>query len=236
MTVASFVVNNSLKAVSRLLCRIDSSQLGKVPLKGPLILAVNHINFLDAPLIMTHLQPRPITGLVKVETWDDPLMAMLFNIWGAIPLKRGEADLVAFHKAQQALAEGKILAVAPEGTRSNHGRLQKGKAGIVLLAVRTGAPILPMVVFGGEKFHQNIRQLKRTEFNIVVGNPFKITVDRKSLSRDVREQITTEIMCQLASLLPQENRGLYSDLDNATESYLEFSPGIESNLLFARGQ
>jgi len=213
---------------------VDASQLGKVPRQGPLILAVNHINFLDAPLIMTHLQPRPVTALVKVETWDDPLMAVLFNIWEAIPLRRGEVDLGAFHKAQQALANGKILAVAPEGTRSNHGRLQKGKPGIVLLAARTGAPILPLAIFGGEHFHKNIRRFKRTEFNIVVGNPFKIKINAKTIARDVREQITTEIMCQLAALLPPDNRGIYSDLENASETYLEFSPGVESNLAFAR--
>ncbi len=60
-----------------------------VPAQGPLMLVANHVNFLDAPVMYTHLQPRPLTAFVKAETWDNPVMGLLFNIWGGIPIRRG---------------------------------------------------------------------------------------------------------------------------------------------------
>jgi 1-acyl-sn-glycerol-3-phosphate acyltransferase len=103
-----------------------------------LILVANHINFLEVPIMFTHLQPRPVTGFAKVETWNNPAMGALFDLWGAIPLKRGSADTVAFKRGLEVLEAGKILAVAPEGTRSGNGMLQKGHPGVVMLALRSG--------------------------------------------------------------------------------------------------
>ncbi|MEA2008767.1 MAG: 1-acyl-sn-glycerol-3-phosphate acyltransferase, partial [Chloroflexota bacterium] len=59
---------------------------------------MNHINFLDAPIFYTHLCPRPLTGFVKSETWDSPYLGPLFTLWGAIPVRRGEADMNAIRR------------------------------------------------------------------------------------------------------------------------------------------
>jgi len=229
MTLAFRLVNFSIKGLTRIACQVDDAQLELVPQKGPLILAINHINSIEVPLMFTHLQPRPLTGFAKIETWDALWSRMLVNLWGAIPIRRGEIDNQAFQRAQQALAAGQILAVAPEGTRSKNGKLQKGYPGIVLLAMRSGAPIQPVVYYGGESIWHNMRRLKRTDFHIVVGNPFTL---RKgvSLSREVRAQITSEIMYQMAALLPPSYRGIYSDLAQASQEYLIFAPGVRSNL------
>src|SRR4030042_7007872 len=149
MSLAFTVVTTSIKNLTRILCNVDDSQLINVPEQGPLIIACNHINFMEVPLIYTHLQPRKVTGFAKAETWDNPAMALLFDLWGAIPIQRGEADTSAFRRALEALKAGKILAIAPEGTRSKHGQLQRGFPGIVMLAHHSGAPILPLVYYGG---------------------------------------------------------------------------------------
>jgi 1-acyl-sn-glycerol-3-phosphate acyltransferase len=162
------VVNTALKGITRIICRIDDEQLTKVPHQGPLILATNHVNFLEVPIVYTHLQPRTITGFAKAETWDNRPMGFLFDLWEAIPIERGEADLGALRRGLKALEQGQILAVAPEGTRSGDGKLRRGHPGIVLMALKSGAPILPVVVHGGEIFWSNIKQLKRTEVNLVV--------------------------------------------------------------------
>lgn len=222
MGVAFVAVNAAIKGITRLLCRIDDSALERVPRRGPLILAANHINFLEVPLVYTHLQPRPITGFAKAETWDNPLMAYLFNLWDGIPLRRGESDVRAYHQALQALKAGKIVAVAPEGTRSGSGRLRRGHPGIVTLALRSRAPILPMVYYGGESFYDNLRHLRRTDFHIVVGHPFVVQTGDAPVTRAVRRQITDEIMYQLAALLPPRYRGEYADLESATQRYLRF--------------
>jgi len=93
---------------------------------------------------------------------------------------------------------------------------------------------MPMVFYGNEHFWQNIKRLKRTDLHVRVGNPFTIDTHGRAMSREVREQIIREIMWQLAALLPPENRGFYADLQNATEEYLRFEPGVESNLKRAK--
>jgi 1-acyl-sn-glycerol-3-phosphate acyltransferase len=230
MSVTEWVVTGTLRRVSRILCRVDDHELARIPARGPLILVVNHVNFLDAPLMYSHLRPRPVTGFAKVETWDNPAMGWLFNVFQAIPLRRGEADTGAFRKALEVLARGEILGVAPEGTRSNDGRLRHGKPGVVMLALRSGAPLQPAAYHGSEHFHHNIRRLQRTEFNITVGYPFYLDACGERITREVRHKMTHEIMYQLAAILPPAYRGQYANLEAATENYLRFPPGSQSNL------
>lgn len=230
MTLTSQAVFSTIKILLRLLCRVDDAQLARVPDQGPLIIVANHVNFLEVPLIYTHLRPRPLTGFAKVEAWDNPVMGALFNLGGAIPLYRGEADVTAFRQAMAALEAGHILALAPEGTRSGHGCLQRGRPGAVLLALRSGAPLLPMVYYGGELFWHNLVRLRRTDFHIVVGQPFYLDAGGVKVTRPVRQQMIDEVMYQMAALLPPAYRGVYSDLAAATETYLRFPPGAESNL------
>lgn len=233
MTLASRMVNSSIKNITRILCRVDDAQLARVPERGPLILVANHINFLEVPLVYTHLQPRPVTGFAKAETWDNPTMARLFDLWGAIPLRRGEVDMQALRRALAALEAGHILAVAPEGTRSGDGRLQRGHPGVVLLAQQSGAPLLPVVYYGGENLRPNLVRLRRTDFHIAVGHPFYLRTEEVKVDRVVRQQMTDEIMYQLAALLPLAYRGHYSDLSAASETYLRFPPDSMSNLHWA---
>jgi 1-acyl-sn-glycerol-3-phosphate acyltransferase len=223
MSLVYSVVTSSLKNVTRILCKVDDAQLINVPKQGPLILACNHINFIEVPLLFTHLQPRSVTGFAKAETWDNPAMGFLFNLWGAIPLQRGEADTTAFRRALDALVAGKILAIAPEGTRSGHGRLQSGNPGIVMLALRSNAPILPVVYFGGERIHNNINRLKRTDFHIRVGKLFRLHKPEGQIDHEIRKKMVDEIMYQLASLLPEEYRGYYSDFSKVTTNYIHFA-------------
>lgn len=220
----------SLKGLTRLICRVDDSQLERVPPRGPLILVSNHVNFLEVPLVFTHLQPRPVTGLAKAETWDNPLLGPLFNLWGAIPVQRGAVDRAALRRALAELEAGRILAIAPEGTRSGNGRLGRGRAGVAALALLSGAPLLPLAFYGGELLRPNLARLRRTEFRIVVGHPFHLVSPDGRAGRALRQQMTDEIMYQLAALLPPEYRGAYADLETATEEHLRFLPGARSNL------
>ena len=230
MTLTYRVVTSTIKSLTRILCRVDDAQLARVPDQGPLIIVANHVNFLEAPLLYTHLQPRSVTGFAKAETWDNLALGALFDLGRAIPLRRGEADMAALRRALKALEAGHILAVAPEGTRSGHGRLQRGRPGVVFLALRSGAPLLPMVYYGGELFWDNLPRLRRTDFHIVVGQPFYLEPGEVKVTRAVRQRMTDEIMYQIAALLPPAYRGVYSDLAAATEAYLRFPPGVESNL------
>ena len=224
MSLAYNMVNTTIKSLARILCRVDASALASVPVQGPLLLVANHINFLDAPVVYTHLQPRPLTGIVKAETWDNPVMGLLFDIWGAIPIRRGEPDTTALRLALEALNAGKIVAVAPEGTRSGNGRLKRGYPGIITLALRSCAPILPLAYYGGERFRDNLSHLRRTDFHIVVGSPFTVETGGEKVTRQVRQAMTDEIMYQIAALLPPAYRGEYANLEAATQKYLRMVP------------
>jgi 1-acyl-sn-glycerol-3-phosphate acyltransferase len=217
------IVNTAIKGIFRTVCLVDDAELARIPSNGPLILVGNHVNFLEAPILITHLQPRPVIALVKDTTWNNPLFGPLFNHWKAIPIRRGEVDWTAFREALRILKEGKILAVAPEGTRSGNGVLQKGQSGIVPLAIKSGAPIMPVVYYGGERFWKNMRGFSRTPFTIRVGRPFNLKSTSTLPSRVEREQMTAEIMYQMALLLPPAYRGYYADVENATHKYLEFN-------------
>jgi 1-acyl-sn-glycerol-3-phosphate acyltransferase len=234
MTLTGRVVGTTIKRLTRILCRVDDAQLAHVPAQGPLILIANHVNFLEVPLLYTHLQPRSVTGFAKIETWHNPAMGLLFDLYGAIPLRRGEADVAAFRRGLATLEAGHILAVAPEGTRSGHGRLGRGHPGVVTLALRSGAPLLPMAYYGGESLRRNVARLRRTDFHIVVGQPFYLDAGGAKMTREVRQQMTDEIMCQVAALLPPAYRGHYSNLAAATETYLRFAASSASNLQRAR--
>ena len=78
----------------------------RIPDRGPLIIISNHINFLEVPILVSHTFPKPILGIAKEETWKNPLLGPLFKLWEMIPIKRGEVDLTAMHKAMQALEFG----------------------------------------------------------------------------------------------------------------------------------
>jgi 1-acyl-sn-glycerol-3-phosphate acyltransferase len=223
MSFTFWAANATFKGIVRLLCRIDDAQLVRVPTSGPLIFAANHINFLEAPVMYTHLLPRPITGFVKSENWEKPFTRWLFNLWGGIPLRRGEADMQAVRQGLAALQEGKILVIAPEGTRTGDGRLQQGHPGIVIMALKSGAPIQPVAYWGGEAFWDNLRRLRRTGFKIAVGRPFHLNPNGQRVNKQIRQQMADEIMYQIAHLLPPEYRGYYADLDKASETYLQFA-------------
>jgi 1-acyl-sn-glycerol-3-phosphate acyltransferase len=163
-----------------------------------------------------------LIGLAKIETWDNKLMGWLFDLWDAIPVKRGELDLDAAKKCLATLKEGSILGVAPEGTRSYNGSLQRGEPGIVLFALHSGAPIVPIAHWGGEKIGQNLKRLKRTDFHIRVGKPFTVSPGSEKMNGMIRQTISDEIMWQIAQLMPVEYRGEYVNYNPPATQHLVF--------------
>lgn len=221
MLLLRWAVNTTVKSLIRICCRVHDKALRQVPPCGPLIVIANHATFLEVPLLYTHLLPRPLTAFSKAELWEKGWSRFLFNMWGAIPVRRGEADLSAIRAGLERLKQGHIVAVAPEGTRSRDGRLRRAQPGVVSLAMHSGAPILPLAHWGGEQLVPNLRRLRRTDFYIALGEPFTLNVS-PPVTRAVRQQIVDEMMYRIAALLPSEYRGYYADLSRATTVYLNF--------------
>jgi 1-acyl-sn-glycerol-3-phosphate acyltransferase len=213
-------VNKVAKTGTGSMCRIDAPDLNKIPKQGPLIVYANHTGQIEIPLLYSHLQPRLVTGVAKIETWNGWFLRWVFNLWGAIPIRRGEADMEAMRKSLAALEQGYILAIAPEGTRNKTGKLIKAYPGVITLALRSGAPLLPVAHWGGENFLSNLKRLKRTDFHIRVGEPFKLDPGNERVTREARQQMVDEMMFRLAKMLPESYRGAYANLGNATDKYL----------------
>jgi 1-acyl-sn-glycerol-3-phosphate acyltransferase len=214
-------VTYAVKLVTNIICRIDAPNMKTFPKKGPYIAYSNHTGQIEIPLIYSHLQPRPITGLAKIETWDSWFLQWVFNLWGAIPIRRGEADMNAMRSSLRALKNNEILVIAPEGTRNKTGQLLKAQPGVITLALRSRAPLVPIAHWGGENFSKNIKCFKRTGFHIRVGEPFKLNPGKEHITSETRQQMVDEMMYRLATMLPEYYRGAYADLEKATGKYLE---------------
>jgi len=222
MGLAKSFVNFVCRFSLETLCRIDKRDIEKVPANGPLILYANHTGSVEAPIIYSLLQPRPAVGIAKAESWDNWFLRWIFTLWDVIPIRRGETDMDAMRKSLGALERNNILGISPEGTRNKTGALLRAKPGIVILAMRSEAPLQPIAHWGGENFIKNLKRLKRTDFYIRVGPIFRLDAHGEHVSKEVRQQMADEIMYQLAKLLPPAYRGEYSDIENATETYLRF--------------
>lgn len=218
---ARAIFNIILRLLIRLLlrCRIEGWE--NFPRQGPVILMINHINFID-PVLIGAISPREVTMMAKRELLGYPLLGIFIRLYGIVPIRRGEVDRKALRKALETLARREVLLIAPEGTRSHHGRLQKAKDGISYLALKTKAIVLPVAIWGQEKFFRNLKRLRPTEVHIRIGRPFRFVLPNKKISREDLTRMTTEAMYVLASLLPPKYRGVYSDLEKATSDYIEF--------------
>ncbi len=181
-----------------------------VPRKGGFILAINHLNNADPPLL-TGSTPRHITWMVKTEWFKTPVIGLMFRMAGMIPVRRFEADLQALRRAQEALRQGQVLGMFPEGTRSRTGALGKPEPGTALIALRTGASIVPVAVWGTEhiKLPRDIF-LRRTRVSISFGRPFTLPQARRVTKAEV-EAGADAIMKEIAKLLPPQYRGPYGD-------------------------
>ncbi len=222
MTLSQLFIGTVLKSITIALFRVDAAQLAKVPQRGPLILVTNHVHMPEIPTLFLRLTPRPVTGMLLASRWDNPLFRWMLNSFHILPLKRGEADLAGLRKGLEMLEKGYIVIVDPEGTRSHNGRLQQGRAGAVLMALRSGAPLIPVVHYGSEDYKKNMRRLRRSDFHFVVGRVFRIKPQTHTELHNNREAIVTEVMAQMAALLPPEYRGAYAGVE-PTEKFLIFN-------------
>lgn len=215
--------NMALRIALRILLKLDIRGQANMPTTGAVIVAINHTSFFD-PLIAISFLPRNVFPMAKVELFETPFFGWVFPAYGAIPIRRGEADRSAIRQSLNILRNGGVLLVAPEGTRSSDGRLQRGRNGAALLAVRTDAMVLPIAIWGVRSFWEtvwhNIRRRKRVEVHMVISEPLRIAVEGRKIPREQLDEITDELMYRLAELLPPEYRGVYENLDQATDYHL----------------
>jgi 1-acyl-sn-glycerol-3-phosphate acyltransferase len=198
--------------------------IDQIPRTGPVIVAANHSSNLDVPVLGSSLMPklgRRLQWLGKKELFDWPIIGWIARNGGVHAVDRGAADVEAFRIATRILEEGHALFVFPEGTRSHDGTLGQGRDGVAVLALRTGAPIVPVGLSGSYERWPRGQRLPRPGGRVTarVGSPFRLAdVLPPDLDRRAAKAAATDvIMRRIAELLPERQRGVYAAVEPPVE-------------------
>ena len=196
-----WVIKLVLTPVLRIGVRIKVEGKEHVPRSGPVILASNHRSFLDSIFIPLVIRRR-VTFVAKAEYFDDKRVAWFFRGVGQIPIRRegGSASERALQSATEVLEAGGVFGIYPEGTRTRDGNLHRGHTGIARLALRTGAPIVPIGLVGTDDVQpvdSKLPRLFRT-VRIRFGEPIELghyqgRHDDRLALRDVTDEVMFEI-------------------------------------------
>lgn len=174
-----------------------------LPASGPYIVAANHHNYLDG-IVLGVAVPAPISFLVMPRVWRaTPLHPRLHRHIGSILLDLDRRDVGALRDALQALASGRVVGIFPEGPFSVRGRLEAGLGGVALLALRSGAPVIPAGVRGTYEALRGRRHYvpRRHPLGVRFGPPRMFAPVRTASRRHAREEVTRRIMGDIAALL-----------------------------------
>jgi 1-acyl-sn-glycerol-3-phosphate acyltransferase len=208
------------------LWQLDVEGLDNLPAEGPAIIAPNHISVLDSFFVPVVL-PRRITYVGKAEYLDSWKTRHLFPALGMIAIDRsgGDAAAAALDAAAGILGRGELFGIYPEGTRSRDGRLHKGHTGAARLAVRTGAPIVPVGIQGTVEVMPPGAKRPRPwhKVRIRLGRPIdpaarsaptarsgRVGPQRAGGDRLLLRQLTDEVMYEIRELSGQEYSGEYA--------------------------
>jgi 1-acyl-sn-glycerol-3-phosphate acyltransferase len=196
----------------RLAYRPEVEGAGYVPATGPAIIASNHLSVVDS-FVLPLVTRRPISFLAKAEYFTGQgvkgwASRSFFSGFGAVPVERGNgrAALAALDTAEQILHSGELFGIYPEGTRSPDGRLYRGRVGVARLALRTGAPVVPVGLVGTDRVQpvgQRTPRLGRV--TVRFGRPLYFSKYRGlERNRAVQRAVVDEIMRAILDLSRQD--------------------------------
>lgn len=196
----------------RLVWRPRITGLENVPRSGPVIIASNHLSFIDS-VVIPILVPRRVRFLAKAEYFEGRGlrgrgMALFFRVVDAVPVRRdGQRDssMAALQAALDVLRDEVAFGIYPEGTRSRDGRLYRGRTGVGWLALTSGAPVVPVALTGW------IRPLRVSFGPVVDPAPWIASVARSGGAGRARREITDEVMYRIAAMSPQPRADAYNE-------------------------
>jgi 1-acyl-sn-glycerol-3-phosphate acyltransferase len=180
--------------------------IARVPASGPVIIAANHICMWDAPVLLKIAERRTVMFAADELRRNPWIHYTLHRIWDAIYLKRGEGDTEALEQALAVLRRGGMLGIGPVGHRSRGG-LRRGLTGVAHLALRSGAPILPVAVFGQERISP-VGFFRRAQVVVRIGEAMPAM--QGEASGQALRAYTDRVMVEIARMLPPSYRGFYA--------------------------
>ena len=207
------------RAVMSSICRVRTEGLDRPVPNGPLIVVSNHLSDTDPPLLWGWLAPaigRPFRFLAKDSLLHGPVGAAMRS-FGAIPVRHDGADASALRMALASLAAGDSLLLAPEGTRSHDGRMGRPRPGSALLAIRSGATMLPVGISGTDRLLARGRRLPRvgTFVTLRMGAPFRLSRQEGAERRTALAAAEEQIMRRIATLVDPRHRGEWEPWSDA---------------------
>jgi 1-acyl-sn-glycerol-3-phosphate acyltransferase len=190
-------------ALMRLVFRLEVEGREHVPSTGPVLLVSNHVSVLDPPLV-GGASPRELHFMAKEELFDVPLFGRLISALNARPVRRDGSDGRALKTALRLLGEGRALLVFPEGTRGVEGRLGEGKPGAGMLALMSGAQVVPVHVSGSGRALPPGRMVPRpAKVRVRFGPPLSFKSSHDEERKERYREATREIMRGIAQLQAQ---------------------------------
>jgi 1-acyl-sn-glycerol-3-phosphate acyltransferase len=169
--------------------RVHGAQ--NVPKNGPLIVACNHMSYLDPP-VLGSASPRRLSYMAKEELFRIPVLGPSIAAVGAYPVDRKGSATAAIKRSVEVLRRGGAIGIFPEGTRNRQGAAEV-RGGVALLASLGDAPVVPACVVG-------TAEAKRlAQFHVIFGPPLRLPADRKA-SREEMANFTDEVMRAIRSL------------------------------------
>ncbi|HSP04492.1 MAG TPA: lysophospholipid acyltransferase family protein [Acidimicrobiales bacterium] len=202
------VAKGLIRPLMHALWRINVTGAHNVPAEGPAIFCPNHISFFDS-LVLPCVLPRRISYVGKAEYMDSWKTKYIFPAIGMIPIDRegGSASQRALDTATRVLERGELFGIYPEGTRSRDGRLHRGHTGPARLALRTGAPLIPVGFRGTDRIQPAGASLPQPfrSVQVNIGAPIDVTRYRdRADDRLVLRQLIDEVMYEIRKLSGQE--------------------------------
>jgi 1-acyl-sn-glycerol-3-phosphate acyltransferase len=178
------------------------------PDQGPALIVGNHLGDADVIVGMA-IAPFMPDALAKAELYDYPIVGRMMDRYGVIWVHRGQPDRRALRAANEGLAEGRMLSMAPEGRQSVTGSLEAGTDGAAYIALKADVPIVPVGLAGSEdsNVYGSMKRLRRARVVAKVGPPFRL--DSSGRRKEAISRGTVRIMHALAELLPEEYQGIY---------------------------
>jgi 1-acyl-sn-glycerol-3-phosphate acyltransferase len=205
-----FVTRAVLAPVARLIYRPVIEGREHIPRTGPLLLASNHLSFIDS-FVIPLVAPRRVVFLAKSDYFTGKglrglWMRWLFTATGAVPVRRGShgAAQEALDSALEILNDGHAFGIYPEGTRSLDGRLYRGRTGVAWLALTAGCPVVPVALSGTQDIQPvGSRRPRIRKIAVRFGKPLDFSHLQGAKPGPARREATDAIMAAIAELSGQ---------------------------------
>jgi len=206
-----------VKTLLFLLTRFQVKGRENIPGQGPVLIVSNHLELADVPILVVSLGQK-VVFLAKEQLFRYPLVNYFVSHFDSIRVRRGKLDRNALRQAIQTLTDGQALVIFPEGTRSKKAQLRPAFSGTALIALRSGAPILPVAITGTERTKGVTWVLRRPRITVNIGQPFHLPAANGKLTKIELTEHTNRIMGRIARLLPPEYRGHYAKQEETDEA------------------